>query len=828
VQVFRAFANSPRGELTMLFIASCAVVAVLFLTIISGSVPAASAASLRHVVLTLFVLGFAGVGAALLGLPQKLVSTLADPSAELLALREQVRTAQAVINAEAQVIVLWQRGERVRVVVHSLTGVAGLPTEPTTLERFGSWLDEPSAETLRLSLEQLFQTGTPFNMLVRTAAGAHLEADGRAAGANAVLRLRSTTGHRRDLATIIDRHHAMRREINACHALMDALPMPVWFCEADGRIRWSNAAYLKASGSETLAEVTGQPVELLETRQREQIRQSLSGHQMFRQQLPLVTGGRMHPHDVHVLQAERGSVGLAIDIGAIEDVREETDRRTAAYDRTLHRVATGVAIFGRDGRLAFFNDAYRGIWQLDADWLTSQKPSAEEILDRLRGLSRLPQVVSYRDWKAKVLASAKDGQDFEDWWHLLDGRTIHVTAERRADGVTFLFDDVTERLALESRYNALIDTQRETLDGLKEGVAVFAPDGRLQLSNRAFVHIWRLSRAMLGEGPHIDAICRQARVMHDDPELWNTIVRSITGIVDRRQTVSGRFVRLDQTVIDYTIVPLPDGATMLTFADVTDVRRAERALKERNEALEAADRLKSQFIRHVSYELRTPLQTIIGYTDLIQLPAIGALNVRQREFLGDIEASSKSLLSVINDILDLATIDAGGLELKVSPVEVRPIIDAALLGVKDRARVMNVTFDIDVQTDVRQFVADDKRIKQILYNLLSNAIGFSNAGDSVRVQAWRERGMIAFAVEDHGPGVPADQQARIFDRFESHSQGSGHRGAGLGLSIVKSLVELHGGTVSFHSEPGQGTRVTVRFPEAGIAPRRVEQREAAA
>jgi signal transduction histidine kinase len=336
-----------------------------------------------------------------------------------------------------------------------------------------------------------------------------------------------------------------------------------------------------------------------------------------------------------------------------------------------------------------------------------------------------------------------------------------------------------------------------------------------------------MTRAMLGEGPHIDTICRQARVIHDDPDMWNAIVRSITGIVDRRQTVSGQFVRVDQTVIDYSVVPLPDGATMLTFADVTDVRRAERALKERNEALEAADRLKSQFIRHVSYELRTPLQTIIGYTDLIQLPAIGALNERQREYLGDIEASSKSLLSVINDILDLATIDAGGLELKVSPVAVRPIIDAALLGVKDRARVMNVAFQIDVQPDVRDFVADDKRIKQILYNLLSNAIGFSSAGDAVRVRAWRERGMIAFAVEDRGPGVPPDQQSKIFDRFESQSQGSTHRGAGLGLSIVKSLVELHGGTVSFHSEPGQGTRVTVRFPEAGIAPRRVDQGAAA-
>jgi signal transduction histidine kinase len=824
VQALRTFANSPRGELAFLFAASCAVVMMLFVAIASGSAQGMSGGStLRHVVLTTLVLGLVLLGAALLGLPQKMFDQLTLPPPEIAAMREDLKTAEAVIQAEAQIVVLWQRGERVRVVVHSLRGIAGLPSDSNAIERFGAWLDAPSAQLLKQSLDQLFSAGTAFNMLVRTQAGAHLEADGRAAGARAILRLRDITGHRRDLAAILDKHRELTREIAACRTVLEALPMPVWMSGGTGHVTWANAAYIKAVAADSLADVAHRPVELLEARQRERALVAIGKAQTFADRLPLVTGGRMNPHDVSMLPFDGGSVGVAIDVGAIEDAKGETDRRTAAYDRTLHRVATGVAIYGRDGRLSFFNDAYRDIWQLDADWL-AQNPSAEEILDRLRGLSRLPQVANYRDWKVKVLSSSRDGNDFEDWWHLLDGRTIHVTAEKRPDGgVTFLFDDVTQRLALESRFNAMIDTQRETLDGLKEGVAVFAPDGRLQLSNKAFAQVWKLSRKMLAEGPHIDAIARDARVLHDDPELWQLIIRSITGISDRRQAVTGQFVRADQCVIDYAITPLPDGATLITFADVTDVRRAERALIERNDALVAADRLKSQFIRHVSYELRTPLTTIIGYTDLMQVPSIGPLNERQREFLGDIEASSKSLLSVINDILDLATIDAGGLELKVAPVDVKPIVDAALLGVKDRARVANVAFDIDLQVDARNFVADDKRVKQILYNLLSNAIGFSKAGDTVKVQAWRERGMLAFAVEDQGVGIPPEQQGSVFERFESRSQGSKHRGAGLGLSIVKSLVELHGGNVAIASEPGRGTRVTVRFPEAGIAPRSREQ-----
>jgi signal transduction histidine kinase len=823
VTSFRTFATSPRGELTLLFAASCAVVAVLFSTIAAGASSASGGASMRHVIMVIVVLGLALAGAALLGLPQRLFAAFTLPAPEMAAMREALKTAEAVMHAEAQVLVLWQRGERVRVVVNSLRGVAGLPQEAASLERFGQWLDAESADRLKASLEQLFSAGTAFNMLVRTSAGSHLEADGRAAGASAILRLRDTVGHRRDLTTILDKHRTLTREIMACRTLIEALPMPVWMANEAGQIYWANGSYLKAVGADAIADIKDRQIDLLEMRQRERALGQLSRGERFQDRLPLVSHGVMHPHDVSLLPFAGGSVGVAIDVGAIEDAKEETDRRTAAYDRTLHRVSTGVAIFGRDGRLSFFNDAYRTIWQLDADWL-SQMPTGDEILDRLRGLSRLPQVVNYRDWKVKVLSTPRDGADFEDWWHLLDGRTIHVTAAKRPDGgVTFLFDDATQRLALESRFNAMIDTQRETLESLKEGVAVFAPDGRLQLCNKSFAQVWKLSRKMLAEGPHIDAIARQCQVIYDDPEMWQQIIRSITAISDRRQAVSGQFVRPDHSVIDYSIAPLPDGATLITFADVTDVRRAERALKERNEALIAADRLKSQFIRHVSYELRTPLQTIIGYTDLMQVPNIGPLNERQREFLGDIEASSKSLLSVINDILDLATIDAGGLELKVAPVQVRPVVDAALLGVKDRARIMNVALKVDIQADVQSFVADDKRVKQVLYNLLSNAIGFSKAGDVVRIEAWRERGMLAFAVQDQGVGVPPEQREKVFERFESRGQGSKHRGAGLGLSIVKSLVELHGGNVSLMSEPGRGTRVTVRFPEAGIAPRRQEQ-----
>ena len=152
-------------------------------------------------------------------------------------------------------------------------------------------------------------------------------------------------------------------------------------------------------------------------------------------------------------------------------------------------------------------------------------------------------MVNYRDWKAKILAGYKTGTEYEDWWHLLDGRTIHVVSAQRPDGgLTYLYDDATERFALESRYNALIDVQRETLDSLNEGVAVFATDGRLKLFNSAFLQIWRLSRSLLKEGPHIDRIIDQCSALYDDMATWARISRAVTGISDRRQPVAGQMI----------------------------------------------------------------------------------------------------------------------------------------------------------------------------------------------------------------------------------------------------------------------------------------------
>ena len=267
---------------------------------------------------------------------------------------------------------------------------------------------------------------------------------------------------------------------------------------------------------------------------------------------------------------------------------------------------------------------------------------------------------------------------------------------------------------------------------------MFAPDGRLRLHNPAFArHVEAARREALAQRPHIEAVTAlvpgAARRQRGRGALC---ARAVTAI-DNREPVAGRIERRDGMVIDCATVPLPDGATMVTFQDVTDTVNVERALRERNEALEAADRIKIDFVHHVSYELRSPLTNIIGFAQLLDDAEIGPLNDKQREYLAYITASTNSLLAIVNNILDLATIDAGAMKLNLGEVDIRATMEAAAEGIQDRLVKDNIALNIDAAPTIGSFTADRARVVQVLFNLLSNAAGFSPPNETILLRAVR-------------------------------------------------------------------------------------------
>lgn len=801
-----------------LLIASLSCIAILTVAVAEGSGGMRTVLNMRELLIVGVLAGvviFASFASLIAFRAVRSAAKFEEKAArEITGLRRRLVTAESIAKAEPQLLMIWERG-KAHIATNTLHSVSGIPEAQADIFQFGNWLETEAVNALGDAMDTLLRDGRPFNRMLKTKSGDYVEADGRAAGGRAVLKIRDTAGHRRDLGRLIDLHRQLSSNVETDRILMSALPMPVWLRNDSGVLTWVNEAYVGAVGASDLDDCLKRQLELLEVRQREVVDGAITSGQVYRQRIHLVVTGERRTYDVIAKPSPGGSIGLAIDVAALESVQGELDRQSEAHDRMLDRVTTAVAIYGSNQRLTFFNEAFFKLWNLDPDWLQSN-PLNGEVLDKLRQLRRLPEEADYKAWKAACLSHYGSDEALEDWWHLPDGRTIHVIAEPRPDGgLAFLFDNVTEKFALESRYNALISTQRETLDNLQEGIAVFATDGRLQLSNQSFARIWKLDRRALSESPHIEDIIGYCRVLFDDAHSWSRIRRSVTTISDRRQNIDGQMERSDGSIIAFAGVPLPDGATLFTFIDITAAKQVEKALIERNEALELADQLKNQFISHVSYELRTPLQSIIGFSEVLGAPSTGDLNPKQREYLGDIHTSSQTLLAIINDILDLATIDAGNFELRLASVE----IDNVFAEFEELAR--NVTRDEGIDIVILpalpglEFMADESRVLQVLKNILLNAIGFSEKGDKIEMSCQRSGDMVVFKVKDEGKGIASRDLEKVFERFESRAGGARHRGAGLGLSIVKSIVELHQGHVELVSEEGEGTEISVSFPIAG-------------
>lgn len=730
--------------------------------------------------------------------------------------RQQAERARAFLAAETQFAIVWGGARGEPDIEGDVSLVLDAPL-PRRVLGFGAWLPPDQAQALEANVAALRELGQSFRQDLVSQNGRHLEAEGRAIGSRVVMRVRDVSGDRLELVRLREIQAAQTAQLETLRGLLDKTENPVWTRGADGRLDWVNAAYARAVEAKNAQEATSRNLDLLDRSSREAAARAREAGEVWRQRMNVVVAGERRLMDVIDAPLPQGSAGMAADLSELEAMTADHERQVESHIRTIDQLSTGVAIFDRGKRLVFANAAYRQLWSLDQAFL-EQRPTDPEILDRLRAARRLPEQADYRGWKNALLSVYHTLEPAPQVWHLPDGRLLRVAIDPSPQGgVTYLFDDVTERFTLESQYNALARVQSETLDALQEGVAVFGADGRLKFFNPAFSQMWRLSVGQLAERPHIDALTEACKQMTPDESAWADLRSMVVGLHEARMGFQRRMARADGAIIECAAAPLPDGGTLLTFIDVTDGVNVERALTERNQALLAAERLRNDFVHHVSYELRSPLTNIIGFIQLLGDSAVGALNDKQREYVGYIQKSSAALLAIINDILDLATIDRGAMELQLGEVDIERTIREAAEGLQDRLAESHVEMNIVTTPNIGAFRADGKRIRQVLFNLLSNAITFSEAGQTVTLAALRRDNEIVFKVSDQGRGIPPELLDKVFDRFESHKGSSRHRGVGLGLSIVRAFVELHGGKALIDSAPGEGTVVSCIFPiaEAG-------------
>lgn len=716
-----------------------------------------------------------------------------------------IRGFEQVLEAAESQLLLWDDPKQ------KPASFGHLPTISSSTSfqflQFASWLTERSAAEIEQSVNELLYQGTGFDVIIKAQSGQFISVTGRINAGQAIALFQNATNMQRENA--IQRNNAIlvSTKIDMISSLFNIFPQPFWLRNENGRIIWSNAAYKAAANALSQTEVD-ETAELFNQTINSELAASpaVCGKEVFTN----VHGDRKHFLISHIAE-DRGSAGIALDITVVDNLRNEVLRLNQGYSETLDLLATAVAVFDGNMKLIFYNQAFISLWPIETAFLETH-PSHALILDRLREQERIAEQPDWRQWKEDLFSAYRTLETTQQIWNLPDGRTLRVFAYPHPQGgVTWLFENLTEKIDLETRFNTLIKMQGETLDHLSEGVVVFGTDGRVRLSNPAFIELWGLPHELAVEGTHIKKIenfCQPLVV----EETWSDLLSSVTGFNDQRDAVHGRMDLKEGKTLDFSLVPLPEGQTMLTFVDVTANVNYARALYEKNEALEAADTIRTDFVKHVSYELRTPLTNIIGFTDLMRTPNFGHLNERQLEYINYIGSESVKLLNIVNDILDLATVDAGIMDLDISKVNTLEVVAAAI------ARIENDTIAKDVRVRTKfveplpDFYADSGRLRQVLINILTNAANFAPSGSTISFDLYTHNKSMVFSVHDEGCGIPESIMSSVFKPFSSHGHHGASGGAGLGLSIVKSFVELHGGVVQVETSEKTGTTITCQFP----------------
>jgi hypothetical protein len=646
------------------------------------------------------------------------------------------------------------------------------------------------------AIKALFDRGEPCRFEVSGAEG-EVGVEGRAIGAIAWLRIsppaRGAAGGRSPFALLAER-----------------LPAPAWIIDQHGQLTWANRAWLEAVDAPSLEAARVEGGSLDPALQSLLSDAAASGRRVEGFRWATVKGQR-RAWRVVADPIGDGEVGaVAIDVTEAEENREALRTHVAAHDETLNHLADAVAIFGPNKRLSFHNTAFQEMWELDAGWL-AERPSHGELLDRLRQRRRLPETMDYGAWKARELdfyGSTVVAPD--EMWSLPDGRTLRVVRQPHPmGGVLLLFSDITGELKLRAQYNSLIQVQRATLDKLNDAVAVFGSDGRLRLYNESFERFWGLTALQLQEAADFDGVAELCLPLVHDRALWRELKARVTDTdPEARAPISGETRATDGRIAAWQSRPLPDGATLVAFDDITATKNLERALSERSAALAEAQRLKRDFVGNVSYELRTPLTTIIGYAELLEAQG-KTLPARALAHVGSVRAAATQLARSIDDVLDMAQIDAGEMGLSLGDVRVCDVLQTAAERVQPLIADRAATLEVVCPEDAGLIRADERRIGQALDHLLENAARATPPGGTVTLSAKRAFGSVQIQVTDNGRGIPFHVQAHVFDRFVGRDRG----GPGLGLALVKALVELHGGWVALESEPGAGATFTLHLPE---------------
>ena len=602
--------------------------------------------------------------------------------------------------------------------------------------------------------------------------------------------------------------------------LIEAAPFPMWYRGPDLKLGLVNRAFVEAVEGRDAADVIARGAELVEDDGEDGATAAAakaieSGRIQSRMQPAIIRGERRMLRIVNVPLATGAVAGFAVDVQDLEDARAELARHIEAQRELADRMTAGTAQFDADRSLSFFNRPFAMMAQLDPDWL-GERPEFDRVIERMRDQQRLPEARDFPAWKAERKAWFSSPEEvIEEEWMLPNGDHLRVVAQPLPDGGLRLFlEDRTEQLRLASARDTLLRVRAATFDNLFEAISVFASDGRLYLWNRRFIDDWELDEEWLSEHPRVDELVPAMAKKLVNPTAAAQIRQMVRETTNERQSSSGRITMTDGRHFQVGAVPLPDGNALFTMVDVTDSTRIEAALRERAAALEEADRVKTDFVANMSYELRTPLTSIGGFAEMLAAGFGGKLTPKSSDYVDAILESASRLSKLIDDVLDLTTSDTRGVILERERVDVAGLCRAAVESAKGRAAEKAQKLEIEIAPEAGFVFGDARRLRESIEHVLDNAIAYTDRKGRIALLAGGDEQNAVISIRDNGSGIAPEDLPRVFDRFH-HVEEPGIRGEaalGLGLPLTRQFVEAHGGTVEIESEKDKGTIVTLTIP----------------
>ncbi|SMF76156.1 sensor histidine kinase [Allosphingosinicella indica] len=744
------------------------------------------------------------------------------------AVADEGRRARALLDAGPAIPVIVAPGGEIEADAR-LADILGLSYTPSTLQSLAdsdAGLDPGDAERLREAVAGAARAGGAFSLHVGVnGSGRRFRVEGAPAprpwkSGTTLLWLIDATESEVRRADLEGEGERLSTALDSLSALIEAAPFPMWHRGPDLRLAMVNSAYVAAvEGGDALSVVTS-GIELVDEgeggsplSQAEAVREQ---SEVVARTVPAtIAGERRTMRVVEVPLSDAGVAGYAIDVEDREQARAELARFVAAQRDMLDRLSAGVAHFGRDRTLIFFNQPFARLFALRSDFLADE-PEFNRVLDAMREQAHLPEVRDYPAWREErggwfIAGLAAEEED----WLLPSGKHLRVVAQPLPDGgLLLIFEDRTEQIRLASARDTLLRVRTATFDNLFEAIGVFASDGRLHLWNNRFRNLWAFEEEQLSAHPRIDALVPHIAGKLKNPghaALVRELVRSAT--VERKQR-SGRVSLLDGSDFEFAAVPLPDGNALFTMLDVTDSRRIEAALRERAEALEEADKLKTAFVSNMSYELRTPLTSIAGFAEMLEGGYAGKLEAPATEYVAAILDSVNRLGVLIDDVLDLTQSDSGSLMLSEDEIDLAALCEEAAEAVQEAAAAKGIDLALDIAPSAGSVIGDRRRLRQAVDHVVKNAVDYTHGGGRVLLHASGDASEAVIAVSDNGAGIAPFEQARVFDRFHRTAAARGGDGGslGLGLPLARQFIEAHGGTIALVSEVGEGTTVTIHLP----------------